>query len=301
MDNPLPHLDWSLMRAFLAVAETGSLSAAARALGTSQPTLGRQVREVEARLGTALFRRHARGLEPTETGAALIGPAERMREAMRDVALTAAGAETRLEGTVRITASVMVSHFILPRVLAAIREAEPAISIDLLPSDRSENLLYREADIAIRMYRPTQLDVVTAKLGEVPMGIFAARSYLARRGRPQDAEQLLEHDLVGLDRDDLLIRGMRDLGWPAERDWFALRCDEQAVTWQLVRAGCGIGFTQREIGQADPLVEQLLPGIALPRLPVWLAAPDAMRRTPRIRRVWELLETGLAPWLAGAS
>lgn len=301
MDNPLPQLDWSLMRAFLAVAETGSLSAAARALGTSQPTLGRQVREVEARLGTALFRRHARGLEPTETGAALIDPARRMREAMRDVALTAAGAETRLEGTVRITASVMVSHFILPRVLASIREAEPAISIDLLPSDRSENLLYREADIAIRMYRPTQLDVVTAKLGEVPMGIFAARSYLERRGRPQDAEQLLEHDLVGLDRDDLLIRGMRDLGWPAERDWFALRCDEQAVTWQLVRAGCGIGFTQREIGQADPLVEQLLPGIALPTLPVWLAAPDAMRRTPRIRRVWELLETGLAPWLAGAS
>lgn len=301
MDNPLPQLDWSLMRAFLAVAETGSLSAAARALGTSQPTLGRQVREVEARLGTALFRRHARGLEPTETGAALIDPARRMREAMRDVALTAAGAETRLEGTVRITASVMVSHFILPRVLASIREAEPAISIDLLPSDRSENLLYREADIAIRIYRPTQLDVVTAKLGEVPMGIFAARSYLERRGRPQDAEQLLEHDLVGLDRDDLLIRGMRDLGWPAERDWFALRCDEQAVTWQLVRAGCGIGFTQREIGQADPLVEQLLPGIALPTLPVWLAAPDAMRRTPRIRRVWELLETGLAPWLAGAS
>lgn len=301
MDNPLPQLDWSLMRAFLAVAETGSLSAAARALGTSQPTLGRQVREVEARLGTALFRRHARGLEPTETGAALIDPARRMREAMRDVALTAAGAETRLEGTVRITASVMVSHFILPRVLASIREAEPAISIDLLPSDRSENLLYREADIAIRMYRPTQLDVVTAKLGEVPMGIFAARSYLERRGRPQDAEQLLEHDLVGLDRDDLLIRGMRDLGWPAERDWFALRCDEQAVTWQLVRAGCGVGFTQREIGQADPLVEQLLPGIALPTLPVWLAAPDAMRRTPRIRRVWELLETGLAPWLAGAS
>lgn len=289
------------MRAFLAVAESGSLSGAARALGTSQPTLGRQVKEMEERLGAALFRRHARGFDLTETGAALIAPAERMRAAMREVALTAAGSETRLEGTVRITASVVVSHFILPPVLVRIRQAEPEIRIDLIPSDRSENLLYREADIAIRMYRPTQLDVVTRRLGEAPIGAFGATGYLDRRGRPATPEALLDHDLVGLDRDDLLIRAMRDMGWPAERDWFVLRCDEQAVIWQLVRAGGGIGFAQLEIGLSDPLVEQVLPDLPVPALPVWLAAPEAMRRTPRIRRVWDMLEAGLAPWLTGAS
>ena len=137
MDAPLAALDWSLVQAFLAVAEEGSLSGAARALGASQPTLGRQIRAIERQLGADLFHRRPRGLEPTATGAALIGPARAMRDAVQQIALTAAGREARMAGTVRITASVAMSMHHLPRIVAAIRAAEPEIRIELVPSDES--------------------------------------------------------------------------------------------------------------------------------------------------------------------
>lgn len=293
MDNTLSPQDWSLIQCFLAVAETGSLSAAARALGRSQPTLGRQIQTLEQSLGAQLFERHARGLKLSNTGTELLPMARKMHEAMNDIALTAAGQSQQLEGTVRITASILTSHYVLPLILAGIREAEPAIQLDLIPSDTSENLLFREADIAIRMYRPTQLDIVTRHTANVEMGIFAAQSYLDRKGYPQSSEDMLRHDMVGYDSNDLIVRTMRDMGWPITRDSFAMRCDNQATYWELVRAGCGIGFSQAAIGRVDPLVTELDFGIQIPPLPVWLAAHQAMRQTPRIRRVWDLLDEGL--------
>ncbi len=293
MDDALTPADWSLIQCFLAVAETGSLSGAARALGRSQPTLGRQIQALEQSLGAQLFERHARGLRLSETGAAVLPMAHRMRAAMAAISLTAAGQSQRLEGTVRITASVFASHHILPPIIARIRAAEPAIELDLLPSDTSENLLFREADIAVRMYRPTQVDVVTSHIADFGMGIFAARSYLERAGWPETPDDLLTHDLVGYDSNDLIVRSMRDMGWPVSRDSFAVRCDNQATYWQLVRAGCGIGFSQTGVARADPLVEEIRLGIGIAPLPVWLTAHRAMRRTPRIRRVWDLLAEGL--------
>jgi len=278
-----------LISSFLAVAELGSLSAAARAQGRSQPTLGREIQTLEEMLGTVLFVRRTHGLALSESGEALLPMAQQMRDAMRAITLTAAGQSQRLDGTVRITASVFASHFVLPPVLAWIREAEPAIQIDLVASDTSENLLFREADIAVRMYRPEQLDIISKKVGELEMGVFAARRYLDRAGRPRTPRELLAHDLVGFDQDPLILTHMKAAGWPATRADFALRCDDQAAYWQLVRAGCGIGFTQANVGRADPLVEEIKLGVTLPRLEVWLAAHQMMRRTPRIRRIWDLL------------
>nr|WP_318246035.1 LysR family transcriptional regulator [Seohaeicola saemankumensis] len=290
----LENLNWRLVSSFLAVAEMGSLSAAARAQGRSQPTLGRDIHTLEQTLGVELFVRRARGLALSETGETLLPMARQMRDAMRAIALTAAGQSQRLDGTVRITASVFASHFVLPPVLAAIREAEPAIQIDLVASDTSENLLFREADIAVRMYRPEQLDIISKKVGELEMGVFAARRYLDRAGRPSTPRELLAHDLVGFDQDPMILNHMKAAGWPATRADFALRCDDQAAYWQLVRAGCGIGFTQANVGHADPLVEEIKLGVTLPRLEVWLAAHEAMRRTPRIRRIWDLLADRLS-------
>ena len=290
--------DWSLIQSFLAVAEAGSLSAAARALGRSQPSLGRDIRALEAQLGAALFDRHARGLAPSATGARLLQHARRMREEIAAIALTAAGEARQLAGTVRITASVFVAHYLLPPILADIRRAEPDIQIDLLPSDDSENLLFRAADIALRMYRPTHPDLIARHVAEVPMGIFAAKTYLARAGRPHDAADLTHHALVGFDHNPLIIEAMQVQGVAASRDGFALRCDNQATYWELVRAGCGLGFTQCPVGRADPLVEEIELGLPMPRLPLWLAAPGVMRRTPRIARVWELLFAGLSTRLA---
>lgn len=297
MDNAARYIDWSLMRAFLAVAEAGSLSAAARVLGASQPTLGRQIREIEAQTGMHLFRRQPRGLDLTADGMALLPHARAMRAAMRDVALLAAGHDAEMAGVVRITASEMVAHHIVPSILAGIRVDHPEIEVELVPSDRAENLLFREADIAVRMYRPEQLDVVARRLGVLEIGIFAARSYLERRGWPDSPEALLQHDLIGYDRSELILRGMRAVGFDVTRNAFATRCDNQVTYWELLRAGCGIGFGQRHVGQADPAVEEIDIGIVIPGLPVWLAAHRQLRQVSRLGHVWDRLAEGLAPVL----
>ncbi len=289
----MENLDWSLIRAFLAVAEIGSLSAAARTLGSSQPTVGRQVREVETALGVELFQRHAKGLSLTETGAAMLPAAKRMRDSVGEIALIAAGQDMRPTGTVRITASVIVAHFVLPQILARLRRDEPGIEIELVATDSSDNLLFREADIALRMYRPDQLDMVTLHVTDLPLGIYAAKSYLDRVGRPDTVEDAFKLDWVGYDRSDLMLRGMRRLGWAVDRNFFATRTDDQAGNWQLIRAGCGIGIAQIATAQDAPEVERLFPDMALPSLPVWLTAHEAMRRTPRIARVWDALAQGL--------
>jgi DNA-binding transcriptional LysR family regulator len=295
MDKPFNALEWSLVQAFLAVAETGSLSGAARMLGTSQPTLGRQIKTLEAQLGADLFLRQARGLALSETGTALIAPAQAMRTAAGQIALTAAGRAERLEGTVRITASVSMAVYHLPPIIARIRIAEPHIAIELVPSDATTNLLYREADIAVRMYRPTQLDLVTQHLGDLELSVFAAHSYLARRGMPTAMDQFADHDFVGYDRSGDIVDGFRAAGVLISRDFFKTRCDDNVVYWELVRAGCGIGFAQVTIGRADPLVRELPFGQMVPKLEMWLTAHEAMRQTPRIRRVWDLLAEGLRP------
>lgn len=286
------------MQAFLAVAEGGSLSAAARRLGQSQPTLGRQIRQLEDGLGTELFVRHARGLAPSDAAEAILPHALAMQAAMKEVELTVAGRETGLEGTVRITASQIVSHHILPPIIAQLRREHPMIAVELVATDSTENLLFREADIAVRMYRPQQLEIVTRHLGDIQIGVCAARSYLDRHGRPTTLADLRQHQLVGYDRSELILRGMQQLGIDAARDWFATRCDDQTINWELIRAGCGIGFGQAMLIDRDPDVELLDFGFSIPTLPVWLAAPVATRRTPRVSAVWTALEQGLRPFIS---
>jgi DNA-binding transcriptional LysR family regulator len=293
--DKLQNLDWSLLQAFTAVAETGSLSAAARQLGQSQPTLGRQVAKVEAALGTALFTRQPKGLLLNDAGAALYPIALEMQDAARRLALIAAGQSQSLKGTVRITASKVFAHYTLPPILADIRAAEPDIQLELAPSDSTENLLFREADIAIRMYRPTQEDVIARKLGEVKTGLFAHKSYLAQRGTPQGFSDFPQHDMVGLDQNPLIIDAMRAFGIPRSREDFPVRCDDQATYWELTKAGCGIGATQLRLGlQAEGMVH-ILPDLPLENLPIWLVAAKALRQTPRIRRVYDLLAKAIIP------
>jgi DNA-binding transcriptional LysR family regulator len=294
MDMPLSHVDWSLIRAFLAVAEGGSLSAAARSLGQSQPTLGRQIAQLEADLALTLFQRQPRGLALTATGLALVPQARAMAEAAGRIALIAAGQDARLEGTVRVTASQVVSVHHLPPILAKLRAEVPGISVDLVPSDATSNLLYREADIAVRMFRPQQLDLVTRHVGDLTLGVWAAQSYLDRRGIPT-AETFLSHDILGYDRSDLIRQGFAEMGFSVDRDFFAARCDDNVAYAALVAAGCGIGFLTDALGRQTPGLVRLEVGFTLPLLPVWLTAHQAMRQTPRIRRVWEALAEGLAP------
>lgn len=289
MDN----LDWTLIRSILSVAEHGSLSSAARATGQSQPTLGRHVTEAEAALGLTLFTRAPRGLIPTPEMEALLPAARAMAAAAAGLALAAAGRDARPTGTVRLTASRVVSAHLLPPVLARLRQAEPGIEIELVPSDTVENLLYREADIALRMVRPTQADLIARHLCDLPMALYAAHDLIARHGLPQDRDALLALPFLGFDRDDMVIRVMAANGVVRRRQDFAIRCDDQLVYWQMTRAGLGVGGMQRAIGDADPGLVRIAPFITLPDLPLWLAAAPGLRQTPRIARVWDFLAAAL--------
>ncbi len=221
--------DWTLWRSFAAVVEKGSLSGAARALGLTQPTIGRHVEELERQLETTLFTRTLQGLRPTEAGLRLFEPVARAREALAEASLRAEGSSEKLSGTVRITSSEVTSHYVLPPLLAGLRLDFPGIALELVPSDSSENLLLREADIAVRMFRPRQLDLVTRKLGEIPIVATAHETYLARRGHPETPEDLVGHDLIGFDRSELFIEGARQLGFDLKRSDFALRTDSQTA------------------------------------------------------------------------
>ena len=285
--------DWSLLQSFLAVAQTGSLSAAARATGASQPTLGRHIRALETQLGVSLFRRTASGLEPSEAALPLIEAARAMAEQAARLTRLAEGRQEGLRGTVRLTASRVVSHHLLPAMLARFRRAEPEIQIELVPSDTIENLTFHQADIALRMVRPEQLDLVAQHVCDLPLGLYAAPTYLDRVGRPGDHAALMAMEFVGYDSDQRIIRLMRAMGQSVSREFFALRCDDQTVHWQLVRAGCGLGGMQRVVGDSDPAVERIAPWLDLPALPVWLALPEPLRTNPRIRRVRDFLAAEL--------
>lgn len=285
--------DWTLLRSFLAVAESGSLSAAASRLGLSQPTLGRHVSELESALGIPLFTRRPKGLALTDAGADLLPHARSMQEAAARLALTAAGRAGAVAGTVRITASRIVSGHLLPPILAELRRLEPAIEIDLVASDRTENLLFGEADIAVRMYRPTQLDIVTRHVTDLPMALYAAKTYLDRAGRPKSLEDILSRDILGFDRSDLALNLLRGFGIIRRREDFPLRCDDQLVMIELARAGCGLFAMLCRIGDADPALERVIDALQLPPLPVWLAAPEVLRQSPRLRRVFDFLAEAL--------
>lgn len=289
----MDRLDWTLIRSFLALAETGSLSAAARRLGLSQPTLSRHLAELETAVGFALARRHARGLSLTPEAQALLPAARAMQEAAAGLSLAAQGQDGRLTGTVRITASRIVAYHLLPPLLARIRLAEPGIEIELAPGDHSENLLYHQADIALRMYRPEQLDLISRHLTDLPMALYAGQAWVARHGLPHSRDALLACDFLGFDRDDTILRLMAALGSPRGRRDFALRCDDQLVYLALLRAGCGIGGVLTCIGDADPALVRLPPLVTLPALPLWLATAAPLAQAPRIRRVWDLLAADL--------
>jgi DNA-binding transcriptional LysR family regulator len=293
MADVFREIDWSLVQSFLAVAELGSLSAAARSLGQSQPTLGRHIKTLETQLGVELFHRHAKGFSLTEMGQSIRPAAEAMRGAMSTISVLAEAEGGTLDGTVRIACSVFAAHFILPPIVTDIREKEPSISVVVQASDDSDNLLFREADIALRMYRPQQLDLKTLHVCDIPMGVFAAKRYLDRRGYPRHMADLFEHDLVGYDTATLILDEMARLGIPATAEDFPVRTDNQTAYWELVRAGAGIGFTQLHVGRADPDVVELAIGLDVPALPVWLTAQETVRKTPRVARVWELIEHGL--------
>lgn len=292
--------DWNMLKSFTAVGEHGSISGAARASGVSQPTLSRHISLLEGQIGARLFERSVSGVNLTPRGTELMRHAKDMADAAARFSMSAEGVGETLSGSVRITASHIVATYLLPSILTRLRLAEPDITLEVVASDDTENLLRREADIAIRMYRPSQLDVITRKVGQMAIGMFMSQSYLKRRGMPQTLEDVLRHDVIGYDRDMQIIEGFKAAGLDVGRDFFAFRCDNQVVCWEMVLAGYGIGFNPVIIGAAEPSLVRVDIAGDVDQLPIWLTAHSELISSPRIRRIYDVLASQLSAIMAAS-
>jgi DNA-binding transcriptional LysR family regulator len=290
--------DWALVRSFLAVLDAGSLMGAARRLNAQQPTLSRHVAELEAQLGTPLFERTGRGVTPTAAALAIADAARQMEAGALTLSRSLATARNAETGTVRITTSEVAATWLLPPLIAQLQAQEPGIAVELVASNQLTNLLRREADIAVRMVRPAQASLVARKLGDIPIVAAAHRDYLARFGTPRRPEELAGHRLIGFDRDEGILKGFAQMGMPLTREHFALRTDAQIAYGQLVAAGAGIGFVASYVMRHWPGVVPLLPQLAIPPLPCWLAVHREIRASRLVRRVYDFLAEAIPPAIA---
>jgi DNA-binding transcriptional LysR family regulator len=292
MSNP----EWSLYRSFLSVIRTGSLSAAARSEGLTQPTVGRHIDSLEKALGVSLFTRSQHGLSPTEAALELRPYAESL-EATAAALLRAAVGRTGIRGTVRITASEIVGGEVLPPILTQVHQAYPELELELALSNRAEDLLRREADIAVRTFRPTQQALVVRHVADVEVGLYARRDYLERRGTPTSLDELRDHTLIGFDRETAFTRSIRERGFPFERRMFALRSDNDLAQLAAVRAGFGIGVFQVPLARRSTDLIRLLPGPSFSvKLEMWIAMHADLRSSARCRVVADALAAGLAAY-----
>lgn len=281
--------DWALIRSFLAVARTGSLSAAARQLGVSQPTLSRDVQALETATALNLFKRTTQGLQLTEAGQTLMESATRMDDAADLFARQASGLSVEVHGDVRISANEIVGMYLLPPALAALREQHPGISVEIVISNRASSLSKREADIALRMFKPTQPDLVARRLPDMELGFYAHQNYLHKHGTPKTFPELQQHRPIGFDENHEFIDGAAQMGYQFVRNDFALRTDHLLMQINLLRAGAGIGATHVRLAEHWPELQRVLDWVPLPTLEFWVVCHHDVRFNTRIRAVMQFL------------
>jgi DNA-binding transcriptional LysR family regulator len=291
--------DWDHYRSFLAVVTTGSLSGAARALGLTQPTVGRHIEALEAALGGgALFTRSPGGLMPTETALALRPHAEAMALAAEALVRTASGEADAVRGVIRLTASEIIGVEVLPPILTDFREDHPEVDIELVLSNRPEDLLRREADIAVRMVRPAQEALLARRVGSVRVGLFAHRSYIQKHGAPTELADP-NHAAVGFDRDPSVARMASELNLPGARDFFAFRSDSDLAQLAAIRAGFGIGGCQIGIARRDPNLTQLLGDLGF-SMEMWVVMHEDLKASRRMRLMFDHLVQALSAYAASS-
>jgi DNA-binding transcriptional LysR family regulator len=300
--------DWNLLRSFVAVVDTGTLTGAAERLGSTQPSVGRHIRTLEKSLGETLFVRQPGRLKPTAQGLALYEMAARMRDAAREISQgldgdsPASAAAAKVSGVVRLTTGEVLGVKVLPALLAPLLHQHPQLELELVVSNTTENLRRREADIAVRFYRPTQDDVITSHLGQVEIGLYVRRDLLAGHQAPtslDDAMRLAEHlPPIGYDQVPVDLAGLLRGPQPSAPLQFRLRTDAILAQHAAIEAGLGVGNHWVGLARLQPdLVRVLVDQVAV-RLDVWLCAHDELRRSRRMRLVWDHLAAMLPPWLA---
>lgn len=284
--------NWELYRSFLAVLEHASLSGAARALDIAQPTVGRHIAALERTLDLVLFTRSQTGLPPTDAAIELRVYAEAMRSNAAALRRAASSQGEDVRGTVRISASEVIGIEVLPPIIAQLQADHPGLKVELVLSNRIQDLLHREADIAVRMTQPKQELLVARRLGYVMLGLYARNDYLARRGTPDTLEALASHALIGFDMETPFLRRAKKLvpGW--EREAFTMRTDSDVAQLALIRAGAGIGVCQVPVASRDPALVRVLPQVGVP-LETWLVMHEDLRNSTRCRTAFDALLQGL--------
>ncbi len=287
------NIGWELYRSYLSVLQEGSLSGAARALGVAQPTVGRHVAALEKALGLSLFTRSQLGLMPTEAALGLRPYAEAMGSTAAALRRAAESQGAGVKGTVRVTASEVMGVEVLPPILARLQGEHPGLTVELVLTNRVQDLLRREADIAIRMAQPKQELLIARRMGEVALGLFAHRQYLDKRGTPQTLADLAGHTLIGFDQETPFLRAATKALPQWQRGAFALRTDSDLAQLAFIRAGGGIGVCQVALARRDPPLVRVLPQLVAPGLATWLSMHEDLRHSPRCKVTFDALLQGL--------
>ena len=294
----ISNLSWDLYRTFLAVLTEGSLSGAARALGITQPTVGRHIASLEAALGQTLFTRSQTGLLPTDAAQSLRTHAQAMQHTALAFERAAASHGDGVRGVVRISASEVVGVEVLPPMLTALRRAHPELIVELVPTNRIQDLLHREVDIAVRMAPPQQEALIARRIGYIDVGLHARDDYLARYGVPSSMADLAHHTVIGFDQMTPFLReATRNVpAW--SRDAFGFRADSDLAQLAMIRAGYGIGGCQAPLARRDPRLVRILPGAFRFKLQTWVTMHEDLRSSPRCKVAFDALVAGLTAYMA---
>jgi DNA-binding transcriptional LysR family regulator len=293
MHKRMNNLDWNQLKAFLETAETGSLSAAARKLGLTQPTLSRQVAAIEQSMGVTLFERVGKTMALTPTGLDLLEHARAMGAAAEALDLAATGRSQAVGGVVSVSASDAVATFLLPPLVKKLRDREPGIAVEVIPSNALSDLLRREADIAVRHVKPEQPELIARHLREASAHFYASEEWVKTHGHPRSAEEATRLPFVGSDRSGQYLAYLRMHGLPLSEANFSCYADHSVAHWALVRQGMGIGAMMEEIARDTPRVVRVLDDVPPVHFPIWLVSHRELRTSRRIRVVFEALAQGL--------
>ena len=297
MDN----LDWNQLKAFLETAETGSLSAAARKLGLTQPTLSRQVAAIEQRMGVTLFERVGKAMALTPTGLDLLEHARAMGAAAQALRLAASGRSQSVGGVVSVSATYGAAAYFVAPLVRKLREKEPTIAIEVIASDAISDLLRREADIAVRHVKPDQPDLIARFVREATANFYASEDWVRVHGHPRHAEEAAHLPFVGADRSGHFLAYLHQQGLPLSEANFSCYADHSMAQWSLVRHGMGIGAMIDEIAGDTPGIVRVLEDVPPLRFPIWLVTHRELRTSRRIRVVFDALVKGMRRYTGAAA
>lgn len=293
MSSPEHTLDWNHARALAALAEAGTLSAAAELLGTTQPTVGRQIAALEEALAVSLIERVGRTVALTDAGLALAEQAQGMAANARRLSRIASGRSTALEGDVTVSASEVISAHLLPPALATIRATYPGIRVAIVASNQATDLRRRVADIAVRNFRPTDEELIASALPSHGARFYATPGYLNALGRPAPTDDLSGVEFVGFDRSPVFAERLAMLGMHVSERQFRFVSENQLVQWELVKAGGAMGVMMEAVGDAEPSVERAFgDAVAIP-VPMWLTTHREVRTSRRVRAVFDVISAHL--------